>query len=311
MYSINSKGIRDKEIPFEKPIGEFRIVVLGESNVFGEGLNYGERLTDIIEQALDKVEVINMAVWGFGMDQSFLQLQRDGFKFNPDLVILFIPISDFVERCKFYSMVDRFKPRFILNEAKDTLVLQELSFFKSKFNTKAVSRPIRQESDNTPFWDKDNLFAIFDYYNKRKAVEQKLEDRDKRWWDSLNKACFTGRKDQECEYKEADFRKIIFLLLKEYKKICDTHKVYFLVVDMDSHNLNYIGSCCQNLNIPYLDLSDVLAQASKFKPLRFAIDPHYNEFTHKVIGEYLSGYLNDKYNLKRNKDYIHQFLGKF
>jgi len=68
VYSINSKGFRDKEVLESRFSGEFRMAALGESNVFGEGINYGERFTEVIENSLKNVEVINMGVWGFGAD---------------------------------------------------------------------------------------------------------------------------------------------------------------------------------------------------------------------------------------------------
>lgn len=138
VYSINSKGIRDKEISFEKLPEEFRIIALGESTVFGWGVNYGKRFSEIIEQILDNTEVINMGVGGFGMDQSFLQLERDGFKFNPDLVILFL-FDDFIERCKdVIRDWGEFKPRFVLNEDKVDLVLQDLDFVKKNLGNKEM-----------------------------------------------------------------------------------------------------------------------------------------------------------------------------
>ena len=63
--SVNSKGIRDKEVSYEKPEKEFRILALGESTVFGEGINYGKRFTEIIEQQLGDVEVVNMGIGGY------------------------------------------------------------------------------------------------------------------------------------------------------------------------------------------------------------------------------------------------------
>jgi len=128
-YSINSKGNRDKEIQEEKPPEIFRIIASGESMVFGDGINYGKRFSEVIENSLADVEVVNMGVWGYGADQSLLQLKRDGFQFHPDVVALFA-INDFFYRCKYMSRIGQAKPRFVLNPAKDGIILQDVESLK-------------------------------------------------------------------------------------------------------------------------------------------------------------------------------------
>lgn len=291
IYSINSKGIRDKEISFENPGNKFRIVALGESTVFGQGVNYGRRFTEVIEKAFKNVEVVNMGVWGFGMDQSFLQLQRDGFKYNPDLIVLFI-IRDYLERCKDFIRIGAFKPRFVLAEDKSGLILQDMKFVKDNFSSKASLKL-------------DNLSD-----RMGKAEKSSQEEKDREYWRSIYRKLSEEKKIRK-KYSRNDFNRLIFFLLKKYKNACRNQKVDLLVVYIGDDDINYINKFCQTLDIPYIDLSAVLIRASKFKPLRFGIDPHYNDFTHKVIGEYVSEYIEDKYNLKKNKDYIYEFLDKF
>jgi len=129
-YSINSRGIRDKEIALEKPKGEFRVLAVGESTVFGEGVNYGKRFTEVIEESLHNVEVVNMGVQGFGLDQSFLFLKRGGFKFKPDAVIIFIFSPDYLERCLDIAALGctSVKPQFVLSDDRNDLVLHDISY---------------------------------------------------------------------------------------------------------------------------------------------------------------------------------------
>ena len=315
-YSINSKGIRDKEISIEKSNHEFRVLALGESTVFGEGVNYGGRFTEIIEKSLDNVEVINMGVQGFGMDQSFLQLKRDGFKFKPDLIILFI-IKVFLERCKDTMMAGRFKPRFVLNANKDGIILQDLNFVKEKFSKKIPSELNNSSNEKAENSNKKNdlirkskTLILLNYYRKRKNIKTELEERDKNFWSNFSKLHLRETKDRK-RYKEEDFKKLIYFLLKKYKDACEKHGIDFLIVYMEPCKIDYLKDFCKERGISYLDLSIVLNNASRFKPLRFEIDPHYNEFTHRVIGEYVSDYLKNKYHLEENCNYSYQFLGKF
>lgn len=93
---INSKGLRDREHSYEKSKGLFRIVVVGDSFVFGSGgVEASDRFTDILEKSTRNVEVINMGVPAYGTDQEYLYLKREGLKYHPDLVILCVFAADF------------------------------------------------------------------------------------------------------------------------------------------------------------------------------------------------------------------------
>jgi len=98
LIAINSKGLRDAERSYEKPAGVFRIVVVGDSFVFGSGgVKASDRFTDILEKSTKKVEVINMGVPAFGSDQEYLYLKTEGLKYHPDLIILCAFENDFRE----------------------------------------------------------------------------------------------------------------------------------------------------------------------------------------------------------------------
>jgi len=100
-YKTNSKGLRDKEYDYDKPRGKFRIVCLGDSVTFGWGVSAEERFTEILENKFRNVEVINMGVPAYGVDQMLLFLKREGVKYNPDLVIVYLIHEDL--RRVFYS----------------------------------------------------------------------------------------------------------------------------------------------------------------------------------------------------------------
>ena len=318
VYSINSKGIRDKEIPFQKPAREFRIIALGESTVFGWGINYGQRFTDIMEQSLKHVEVINMGVGGFGIDQSLLQLKKGGFRYNPDLVVLFV--SDyFLERCKdFITSWDAFKPRFVLNEDETKLILQDVDFVKDTLGSQKINYEFKVYLENASKWvkgtilRKSKLLSLLKYSVFYKKVKMSLEERDKEWWNGVfKKEQFIVQRRSE-EYKKKYFQKLIFLLLKQYKELCDGHKVQFLVVEYSKKELDdSIVNFCHTLDIPYLDLFTILDRVSNFNSLYFEIDTHLNEFSHRVIGEYVAEYLREKYYLQKNRDFTYHYFGRF
>lgn len=98
LIQINSKGLRDTEHSYEKPAGTFRVVVIGDSMVFGSGgVNASDRFTDILQKTAKNAEVINMGVPAYGTDQEYLYLKAESLKYHPDLVILCAFANDFVE----------------------------------------------------------------------------------------------------------------------------------------------------------------------------------------------------------------------
>jgi lysophospholipase L1-like esterase len=97
--SINSRGLRGHEYPYEKPPGVRRILVLGDSYIWGYGVADHEVLTEVLEERLRKAsgpyEVLNAGVSGWGNDQEYLFLKDEGFKYAPDVVVLaFFIIND-------------------------------------------------------------------------------------------------------------------------------------------------------------------------------------------------------------------------
>ena len=76
-YRTNSRGLRDREYPLEKPAGKTRILALGDSFTFGHGIAYGERFTDILEseeEHIDWLQTQLRLIEQMGIE-NFVQLQ--------------------------------------------------------------------------------------------------------------------------------------------------------------------------------------------------------------------------------------------
>ncbi len=116
-YVINSAGFRDREYPLEKPAGTFRILLLGDSHTFGFGIPLEKHFSKILEGYFARVEVLNMGVNGYGVDQELLLLREKGLAYQPDLVVAYVPhYSDNRHiRDKVWGMG---KPRFILENGR-------------------------------------------------------------------------------------------------------------------------------------------------------------------------------------------------
>ena len=83
----NSHGWRDRETPWESPDGRPRLVVVGDSFTFGVGVDADERWTDVLEELVPGLDVVNLGMNAIGTDQELLVLERDGLRYGPALVV--------------------------------------------------------------------------------------------------------------------------------------------------------------------------------------------------------------------------------
>lgn len=91
---INSQGMRDVEHRLLKPPDTKRILVLGDSFMFGQGVAMEENLSRRLAAAMPGVEVINAGVPGFNLGQEYLLYKDRGYRYQPDLVLLSFFIDD-------------------------------------------------------------------------------------------------------------------------------------------------------------------------------------------------------------------------
>jgi len=109
--TINSKGLRGSERPFEKPQPVRRILVLGDSFVFGFAVNDEETFCAVLEQEIHKrggpYEVLNTGVISYGTDQEYLYFREEGQSYSPDVVVLALfTRNDFEDNVRTYYIQD-------------------------------------------------------------------------------------------------------------------------------------------------------------------------------------------------------------
>ena len=69
-----------------KPAGVRRVVAIGCSFTYGAEVGPRETWAAIVDERREDLEVANLAVNGFGLDQALLRLRRDGIPLEPDEV---------------------------------------------------------------------------------------------------------------------------------------------------------------------------------------------------------------------------------
>lgn len=88
---VNALGHRDVEHTLRPAPGVRRVLWLGDSMLFGAGVEQRARVTDLLQERFGGgIEFLNSAVSGWGTDQEYLYLAQEGFGFEPDVVVLAI-----------------------------------------------------------------------------------------------------------------------------------------------------------------------------------------------------------------------------
>lgn len=110
---INSLGLRGGEIARAKAPGVRRVLVVGDSFVFGVGVDEARLLTSQLGRLLGPaVEVVNMGVSGYSTDQELLLFEDVGAALGPDLVLLFAVDNDFEGNARDFMYQAYYKPYF-------------------------------------------------------------------------------------------------------------------------------------------------------------------------------------------------------
>jgi lysophospholipase L1-like esterase len=97
----NSLGLRDHEVPREKPPGEFRVVMLGDSAVFSLGVENEDSIPAQLERLLNRrapantrYRSLNLGVPSYNTEQELIQLERLGLDLDPDAIVLYFATND-------------------------------------------------------------------------------------------------------------------------------------------------------------------------------------------------------------------------
>jgi lysophospholipase L1-like esterase len=103
IVSINRWGHHDTDFPREKPPGEFRALMLGDSVTMGFGVTYDETFSAHLERKLAQnatgystFEVINTGVHGYSTYQE-LRIFEESLAFDPDFVAVGFCLNDITE----------------------------------------------------------------------------------------------------------------------------------------------------------------------------------------------------------------------
>ncbi len=173
-FDINQRGFRDaRDFPYAKPAGRKRVVTLGDSFTVGYEVAVEDTFSSVLERELRAtgldVEVINAGVSGYSNAEECLLLERELFKYDPDVVVVSYYVND---------SVDNTRTGLFGLDAEDRLVQLKQDYvplggMADFLNRSSLARWLSERS---------NLFALLKERStlvvKENLVEENLRDLD-------------------------------------------------------------------------------------------------------------------------------------
>jgi len=281
-YSINSKGLRDREYTYDRPSGFTRFVALGDSFTFGEGVPYGKRFTDIPEDRLDDVEIINMGFPGIGIYQELLQFMFEGRKYRPDYVLLFLNHYDTDRHgAHIYRDGQLHVPNAPTNDRRQWNSIGS--------DTALLEREDPLYDSSPDFLTRQSAFLSYvRYHYELFRLRSRLQDDAERLWKkpTSHRLDFSSdlAADPDRQRKQSTLD-ILNRLAEECRKI----GAQLIIVNIEQlKSLRYVELV---ENAIHFDLSSELNHLGRTRNIRFKYDGHYNPETHAFIGEKLTSFL--------------------
>lgn len=110
----NALGWRDRERTVAKTPGARRALLLGDSFVFGVGVDDGQRVSEALESEVPGLEAWNLGVTAYGPDQVALLLESVAAEYRPDVVVWFACLANDVDDVRYERRYGYAKPWFSL-----------------------------------------------------------------------------------------------------------------------------------------------------------------------------------------------------
>jgi hypothetical protein len=115
----NSLGLRGPEVAPRKPAGTRRVIVVGDSYVFGQGVDDDQTMPARLSRRLNdrgpgRYEVVNLGVNSYSTDQELILLEELGPRLEPDIVVLFVCDNDFEANMQDFVNQRYYTPYFVL-----------------------------------------------------------------------------------------------------------------------------------------------------------------------------------------------------
>ena len=281
-YTINTQGFRSGcEYTKMKPPETKRIFLIGDSLVFGIGVNDDQTLAQALEKKLNqqeadqnKYEVLNLGVTGYTFDNSYLRLKKY-LDFEPDLIIFVVlGVNDFLD------IIDH---TWVTDKEGDIVEVEE--------NFRHVNEYSRLVNGPKDIYQEDQVIieSIKEFLRKNSvgyAFLGTLRHRNKQRSLELQ----ARRKDLEAELE--GLRRSEEVLDRFFSLAAETRaKTLFILEGFHNQIVkNEFLECLSKKTGMIIDLSDF----NKVNELRIPADGHWSASGNEYIADIILEYITDR-----------------
>ena len=317
---FSNLGLRDPRTSYEKPPGTFRILLLGDSFMEAIQVEQQETTAAVLERRLRaahpdlNVEVINSGVAGWGTGIEGLYLDNEGYKFQPDLVLVSFFIGNDLHD-NFYKLqlagddLDlAVKPYFGLDKSGAVItrnpppapppasgllpLMRSCCQLWNVFETGVLNR-FGDGQANTPLWAaapmEAHTRALYDAeptgeWKDGWEITSQLFDKLKARTDAMGVPLAVFVIPDSPQLSESEWREMV-----------GGRRVTRGRSELDAPN-QQVALIAERHKLPLLDLLPTLQQESGGQPRRFyfVTDQHWNRDAHAVAARELERFLTER-----------------
>lgn len=267
----------------EKPKGVYRILVIGDSIAYGQGVRREDTFAKLVENKLNrnktekKYEVVNIAQPGINTADEYYEFINKGLQYSPDMILIAYFINDLGN--VHYNKIDN---------------TQHPNYIRSSLNRQHWEWAIP-----FPYWFEKVLVNNSDFYlflmRRYDSLLKTMGIRSKKNYDSNTLAPYL-EKGKDWEYmlyylyqmnakaKKEGIKPIITIIPDFYKL-----KPYpFKYIHQEVEKIANL------INLPVLDLLPVFYGKDSFNLVVSKIDSHPNKLAHEMMAEEIYKFLVNK-----------------
>lgn len=320
---MNNRGLRDIDYDYGKPKNTLRILVLGDSFTEGYDVDFTNIFTEILERKLNtahsprtgiRYEVINAGTGGYSTDQEYLFYMIEGFRYEPDIVLMMTYAANDIYYNTEYRYGNYFKPLFAVTDDSLYLTNTPLPEPKQQESVKDIFRnmalyPIIIKTVLTQLPSMTNFLSRWGFISQSTLETSNVYSND-----SLTKkypSSFSIFAKEQTE-KVTESWKVTECMIRNLNNAGKSNGSSFVLFSIPDrfqvypeswaatkarYNVNEnvwdpelpnrkLDSIASKYNIPFLDFSAYLATGNKIRePLYNGV--HWNEKGNEIAAEFI------------------------